>query len=187
MDISENTNISPLFASPDERHFTNSSSSTTISSNAPVQATHNPTQGHSSNSLENLETLIYNDKELEEIVSTVTKSMNTLTTTSNDSNLKDDLTNRNQGLTPVNSHPLMMVNRESEESEDSYNNRVSNFPDVVPEIEQQKHQPLRITNPIPNNTTNNITQSLDVLNNSKKSPRKAFYREPSPVSNFLLI
>lgn len=172
MDISENTNTEspPLFASPDERLFTTSSSSNTISSHAPP-APH----------IENLDTLMYNDEKLEEIVNTVTKNMNSLTT-SNDSHLKDDLTNRNPGLTPVNSHPLMMMNRDSEESEDSFN-RVTNFPDVVPEIEQ-KHQPLRLANPNPviQSNTSTTTKSLDVLNNSKRSPRKAFYREPSPVS-----
>ena len=170
MDISENTNIeSPLFASPDDRLFTTSSSSNTISSHAPP-APH----------IENLDTLMYNDEKLEEIVNTVTKNMNSLTTTN--SHLKNDLTNRNQGLTPVNSHPLMMMNRDSEESEDSYN-RVSNFPDVVPEIEQK---PLRLANPIQvvQSNTSTTTKSLDVLNNSKKSPRKAFYREPSPVSKY---
>lgn len=164
MDISENTE-SPLFvSSPDERIFTTSSSSNTISS-------HVPAVPH----IENLDKLMYNDEKLEEIVNTVTKNMNTLTTS--DSNLKDDLTNRNQGLTPVNSHPLMMMNRDSEESEDSYT-RVSNFPDVVP----QNHQPLRLANPVvQSNITSATTKSLDVVNNSKKSPRKAFYREPSPV------
>jgi hypothetical protein len=189
MDISENTQDSPTSLDLDEVRpifagNTASSSSTTLSANQIV---------HEDNSLQ------CSDVEVEKIVSTITQNLSSLKTTNNET-----LDNRSNRLMPVttNSHPLMLNDSDSEDSYNNSNsNRKVNYPDVVPQIEQ-KHQPLRLANPIlqkphsskrttTTKTSTTSSKTVDVVNrvnnNNNGSGRrstfkKPMYREPSPVS-----
>lgn len=131
------------------------------------------------------------NSEIEAIVETVTKNMNSiqLTTGGRQNQDVDSVENQNhlaldtsqqhhqpQKLTPVRHHPLMY---DDNESEDSCNNAISNFPDVV----LAHHQPpLRLAQPAAKSrATNDLVNSVN--NNDAKSFRKPFYREPSPVSD----
>lgn len=134
------------------------------------------------------------DKSADQIV-TVTKNMNSLHLTTTSSSTKDsdkeNIENRNtitspsifQKLTPADHHPLM----DEELLEDVCNNsRVSNFPDVVPFIEQQHQQPLRLAKPISKGAAADLVNSVNNNINEGKI-RKPMYREPSPVSSIYSI
>ncbi|XP_055631539.1 uncharacterized protein LOC129771670 [Toxorhynchites rutilus septentrionalis] len=110
----------------------------------------------------------------------------------------------NSGLTPVNSHPLMLVSPTGSESDCSELANVNknhqdgrnyyHFPDLIPASEQP---PLRLANPYPGHgnettgaitttstatTTRSATSTLDVINNIDNAnvKRASLLRDPSP-------
>lgn len=110
----------------------------------------------------------------------------------------------NSGLTPVSSHPLMLMSPTGSESDSSElanlasknHEKVRNyyhFPDVVPASEQP---PLRLANPYPNrtgtttttrstttSTTRTTTSTLDVINNidnANNIKKTGLLRDASP-------
>lgn len=113
------------------------------------------------------------------------------------------------GLTPVSSHPLMMMSPTGSESDSSELVNMNKnheglrnyyqFPDVIPVSEQP---PLRLANPHPNRTetltstgttskttttTRSTTSTLDVINNidnANTMKKASLLRDASPVSSF---
>lgn len=118
----------------------------------------------------------------------------------------------NSGLTPVSSHPLMLMSPTGSESDSSElinanknQNGLRNyyqFPDVVPVSEQP---PLRLASPYPNRTetatrtgttsktttaTRSTTSTLDVINNIDNAntvKKTSLLQDASPVSRSLNI
>lgn len=177
---------------------------------SPISDLMEETRPNTSSSSNTLSNHAGDPEELDQIVDTITKNMNSVNLTSSttakskestdDNETLDNRSKQQHKLTTVNSHPLMS---NDSDSEDSYNNHKVNYPDVVPKIEQ-KHQPLRLANPAvtqkaqsskrttsTTSTSSKKSSTVDVVNSvnnnihssSKRSSyKKPIYREPSPVS-----